>query len=1415
MVERTGDWVLTDPTPNTPLQLADYEHPLNQNSPFRVAGVTYEDFSSSWLSTFHDMYVTPPRVEQFLGWWLVQNEDEIKAHYPTLDDGINFSQWEGSWQLSSLTPSYQILPSTQPYNPNDYPVRLGVDEAEVYAEMVPDGPERADIPYAGGLVSVEYDQKSRVCLHAQITGGHLQSATKTTLVTFENTYVSVDSADVLEAIFGNNFIPHDSLLLFQDLTKRFTRLLQLESLVVVDGRIKLIIKPNINPLFGSYFPQTLSLDLSMFLKGHGVLGQIAKAGLSDTTTDVDFWEDAYREGSLGGGQGLINQLLPSCYRIGLWSRHVKADVNVDSSSLISRLATEDGRFKLLTSSCGSVEIEASVPIAINWNGKIINGHIDTRLMSDDQINFGGWCEFYFDEVPLDFPFDTYGQLYWKNIVLENNAWDAGSIFSKILFTFEGSLSLYGKSPHFITGGGVFAVNGDESRLTVQALSQGRDETIPRLASASVNLSEQDIDFTLKGMRLEILKDVWVTLEEVTGHSKKEKDDVTTTIHGVFKIESKNSLLFDETIRYQGTVVYDIKHQTLQFKNLNLPLRNINFSLQSNGNTKSFVFNGRVVGSPIFDLTKKELRGPLVLKGNLLSPNSNLPFFPAWVAMQDDFTLKARFEGVLEPPMHGDILEGSSHAGYTSINNMSLSLNRLWQEEGKIKIEMDVKASPAGYTETPEEQEDILEPEDNTDPLEVQPASPYIVREAEQSLNDWDVFLSDYGLDEEKARMMLDVSQHIRDGSFTLTGFSFTRKRLGALTVPAGCEPVLDIRVHNGKLMQFHFYFTRPLLFGAVKAVRGIYFDHDTGSFRLDLVDPSDGRRPINMYQTKESDLKITRLLFKMLPLPDSVVAHLLEESKLDPDFLNDSTKGWLQFFFMALVAMGNPLTNRNSEEDKKESPLNWGHAVININSLQLDEGARFKYGGAFFEFGCAHGNSPHDAMDANNSITGKISLADGSIELKMATIGKLHMSAPLGNDNTPAFDIILEDGDHGTLTLTGTDNESTISIDGFTFRRASIMGSAKGGHVNISEARDIKINTLQIIKSECDTGENTTLVTDFDFNLARGSLDFSKGNKEAHLEMENSPVHLKAEISLENVYGDANDEFGDGFAEHRKSPMVFTIFKKGTWEVSSPSLYFPRATFTPDMEFENSSLNHAFVRLEESAEMVPSMDIEGEFDWHMQKPITLRLAATPVMQKLNPKLVLNRVDFSGAGHLVFTGNHFHFEPMGQAPLLLHVAGEVGMHISSNHGESEFTSHFDNTQQITSGDLAIGANHGSLPLFIEKLVLDQTAINLQDGHGVFYVTTPTGAGYSEVRFTNATGNLQFEDGVLERSNTLVVNGLSLQVNDHGPHRNKLNLSGAVVVNADGLRFSRIAISGRAYDEQNQASVSNLSLESRPQ
>lgn len=1398
---------------------------------------------------------------------------EIVATYPRPSNKVQFGTYAVITE-EKLRLYQEQLEKKEPVDlspPSGFLHGAELPESEIYFLFQADRPARVPLPFGDGSFELEYEKLGTIRAHIDFSSSSLQVENGSTLVSFEGVYLTLSPEEVVDLLKGT-FRFTDSELwdpIFFDVAaqlKSYYRV-AVQGVVVMGGRPYLALDFSVNPILRHFVPSPVFVEMSLPVDSDDVDSRgIAESVLGDPSFRLqsDFNSalliqaaaDMMSHAQTGqGGSSFVSQLLPPSYSGSVWIRSLEGHYILPTPHplLGEEADVIDGRVRIDFDSLGNTQIEGNLPLLFLRDpedplGPQSSASIDFRVKTDDSESYRGWSEAKSHELPNVMAGLFEGasvNFFFSDVVLDRNATEISQLVTKMISLFELELIQNDRKLLLIQGGSIFTQQ--DSQFYVASEGDVLDE---KDVALSINGTSGDPlkHFEISGLSFELVDGFQFEVTDIFGSYEKSPEEVVVHVQANFNFKAEGLFTAEKRVIYNGEILINLQTQTVSLKDISIPLPDMMMSLSQGDELLPFLFSGRLDGPLTFDLKKEEIIGPFVLTGDLTylkdGSESGIPLFPSWVEIVNPFSAHTSFNGVVYRP--GDasrmrevamLIEGGEKTNTVeSIKGITFQVNKLWRERssGEIYADLliDARSVSLAYNEVQNGESPVLmeeeKPVDDTEAEITDHRKEWVVRSEPVGLDDWDLHLEDYGLDRERATMMLEMMRNAKEAHFVIDGLELNvpPSRLlwmgpAPIYVPKDSVPIVDVRIVDGNVESFHLYFTKPL--GFPPLIRGLYFDKAEGKFRIDFMNKGDAKRPVESYRVSSSEPTINQALFKMLPLPEETRLKLLAQSDLNPHFLQDDGTRWLTFLFLSLVAIEKQKFRSAQTTKKKRSRIHSEGTVINISSIQLKPGTHLQMAGVHYEFNCPHDTEDpnHDCAE-NNVISGSISVSEGTARFSMDKVAQLRMWVPTKNGDSSVLNLDLREGAIREIILGQEEGASVMTIRGMMFDKSTFRGSAFEENLDLRVISNLRVNEMELRK-ESGINDLITLTADFDVDLEEGDLHYREGKREAHFEMDRSQIHVQTSIQFEEIVRVDPDEERDLFnpLSTRSRPITETVLKGGEFVITSDELSYKRVSFTPGIEFGPSKTRDARIvlRTEEGDEYLHH---EGNLDWNLSRPFRVPLAQVRLIPGLSPDVNFTSMRVSGDGFFTFKDGKLSFgELNGEAyePFLVTYEGGASLaHVANParpEGTTEMSTAFSGSSELRQGVFFLEEEREGFPLHIEEILISNVHVDLHELNGTVYRESPSPKGLSAFSFRDGTGFFAMDEVHLMEGRRTELTGLEVEMLDSSERGNSIHVEGDLEVLPDRMRFDRIKFNGTLYDEINETELEGIEFETHPQ
>lgn len=1430
----------------TTLTQKDFESAVQQNGSYTLGSLTL----NSWDEVLEVAATYPnPLGKIKIGTYTVINDEKIALYQQQL-----------SQKRCMIPPSPSGI-----LQDSDLP------NAEIYFQMTVDSPVRLKMPFAGGWVALEYEKGATISAHFDLQNHYANIDDGETLVSFDGVYVSLRPEQVIDLLKQKWGIQlpkkWDKVVdAIVDQTKDYYRV-PLASITAFGGRPHLGLDFSKFPHIGGNLPFIVFVEMSL---PAGVSNQLPNSLAQDVLGDESFRlskelnsylllktaSEALSYAQNGRAtQGILSHMIPHSYRGNVWIRSLHAGKKLPNPHplLGEKAEVIDGRLRIDFDSMGGGQFEGHLPVAFlrdaaNPSGPQSFATMDFRIQTDDSKVFRGWSEIDSNKLPnlMGGPFQSaHLNLFFSDATFNPNALSPSDLISEMINQFELELIQSDQKALLVQGAALlvrqdsqFYVSGNGDVLEVFDMNVTDNDL-----AVSVNgiAGDPTRHFELSGLKFELVDGMTFEVIDVIGSSEQSEDEVSFYVRGIFNFEAKGIFTAQKQVTYEGEILFNRKDQTYLLADVEIPLPDMMLSVHSEEEVHPFRFSGELKGNLVFDTKREEVRGPFALQGSLTYLNdaqqTGLPFLPSWIEFSDSFSAHLPIQTIIYHPKDKRLLrefarqleKGENANALESIDEITLQINRLSKDPSRgilADLLVDAKSISLAYHEREEPR--VADQTESADVTSI--PQPLVVKSETVSLHDWDLYLDEYGLDRERALMMLTMMENTRDAHITVDGFELNlppsrmiQMGLIPVYVPKGTVPVLDIRIVDGQIEHYHFYFSKPL--GIPPLIRGIYFDKDAGKFRLDLINNGDSKRSADLYKVAKGDPAINKKLFKMLPLPEEIRDELLAEADLNPEFLDNDGSKWLMFLLLYLVAKEKSLLTSDTQKKKKSSLFNTNGTQLNIHSMQLKPGTTFHMAGVDFEFGCEHEEAgPDHDCGASNVLSGYFSLTDGVAHLSFDEVDYLKITVPKMGEDSDVLSLDLRDGSIREVDVTQEPDASVLTIYGMNFEHSVIRGNPFEENLNLKVISNLEVNELELRRETRLENDVITVRADFAVDLEEGDLRYREGEREAHFELDRSHIHVQSLIQFEEVVRSADGRRGSAFNPMASSslPVVDTILKEGEFVITSDELAYKSVSFTPGIEFGPSTTRDARIILRSEKEGGGKyLRHEGRMDWNLNRPVTIPIAQTQLIRGIAPDVTFDYLRVSGDGYFEFKDDKVSFgsiENDEALPFLVTYDGSFLVERSTEGAldkKTEMRARFSGSNELRFGVFSLEEEREGFPLHIEEVVSTNLNVAIQDLGGTLYIESPSSTGWSAFSVEEGEGMFAVNEVHLKEGDHTYFKGLILDIQDYSRRKNSVFMQGDLSVHPYGVRFYDIEIKGTFFDELNNTSLPGIEIISHPQ
>ena len=1357
-------------------------------------------------------------------------------------------------------------------------------QAELSFLFQVDKAARLKLPVGGGWAALDYKEGAEIQAHFKLESGRPTMANGTALMSFKGVSVSLRPEQLIDLAsrqYGIQISRQASAVLdaLIEATKDYYRI-PVRGISVFGGRPCLELYLSAHPWIGGLWPYPLFVELSLAADSglpppEGLFGDILgdpsfrlqsdlNSGLLLKTAEEML--HAARQGIDDGG--MISSLIPPSYQGVFWLRSLKGSAVLESPDLLfgEEVQIDDGVLRIDFNSQGAHSAEGRLPVyflrnAGNEESRTLSAEFDFRIKNNENGRYEGWIEARSDELPalIGSRFTAAkADIFFSDVLFNPDAMGLNDLLTQMINEFEVQLIRDGNNSVLIQGGGIYAqedsqvyVSGNGNVLSLLPVPVGRNDVAVSW-NGMRGIHEKNFEFS--GFSFELVDGLEFEIRDVVGTYRKNSDETVLNVKGIFRFTADGPFIAEKSVLYEGKIVWDPKKQTMTLVNLDMPLADLALNFRQGEEKFPFVFSGRLTGQLRVDLRRGTVAGPFALSGDLWyiedARESGIPVLPRGLRVADPFSARIPFHGVVCRPAEqtelktaADVIQENRHSSRVqAVEGIVFQVNSLSRQSNGVVadllIEMDevLLVSPAP---------DLPGGSTTLQPLEPQSGAksppfggksetgadfpkPLVVHSARMTLDDWDIYLEPYGLDREKAEIMLNMIRNSEEANFSLTGFKVNRTGSPLLQVPANAFPQVDVRVVNGRVERFHLYFSQPI--GIPPLVRGVYFDKRTGKFRLDLINNRDEKRPPDFYRISRDDPGITKTLFRMLPLPEEVVDHLLAESTMNPDFVTSDASVWLEFILLMLAAFAEDSLQKLEPPQKSGYPVEMDQAKVTIRSLRLKPETVLSMYGARFDIGCNHdAMGDGDVNHGDNLLSGTIDFGEGVFRLRMDNVDKLHIFVPGGEGRPPLMDLMLRDGEIGVLEMRRDDKAAILKISGMRFAQSRLTGKPFEENLDLRVISNFRMNEMEI-RRESEDIDRTTITTDFSADLEAGHLHFRKGTQEAHFEIGPSPLQVKSSIRFEDVVREGpKNKWNLGFNREIDWPIVDTVLTASEFEVTSKELVYSRVSLAPGIVFDRSVTRDARIVLKsgEGGEG-ELLNLTGNFDWRMNQPFPVPLARIQLIPRLIPALQFDSMSLSGPGQLLFADNKVFFgeiredekvpTALREGALRVNYSGNLSVEHVPIAGRPEYVTRlsgrFEGSHKYREGQFFLDESSEDFPLHVEEMTAEDIVINIRDLNGTVYTESASPTGVSAYSFVDGTGLFSSAEVHLQEGGWAKFADTQLQLYDNGPHRNVVAIKGDMEVKNKVFTFEDLDLEGELYDELNKIRMKGIKIRSHP-
>jgi len=1375
---------LVDPTPDDFFSNEDYLDPINENTIFRRSGYTSDQVLIDLEKLYHSTHLSPQRAQEYAWWWF---------HTPIVGvpyENIHREDGAYSWDLGRE--DIEKIPKTVSYpthcKPVSIPKELGafdLSEGQVRADIKIEHESHGLLPGTKGWLQVDYAAGSSVNFFGEIKNGRISLPHGSIVAEMKGIDVFFSRDDLVES-FGKwarmKPVIYWLALLYALPDSLFR--LPVKRLLSSSGNLVLEVDTSNHPLL-KHIKKTFLIPLDQ---------HVPSELLPHDGNEWKVWLGHLMENSESSSSD-IPSVLP---------RHYEGDIQVRSLT---------GSYSRWPSRLDAVDVDhAEARIHFDSSGDVsISSHAPVRTSA-----------YSFSTDPIS-PLEISADFFAQGNIFDENPLLKGGLAIEVEAEDPARLPgpLKGKS-HFQLEGDFAAALDDQGYL---GEFLGNSDSLPEPLTLSVdgNWDEPELNLYSDPIEIPVAPGLVLHIDPLRSNVHWNDDEVVVDSNMFLTAVSSGSLAAAVRIPFDGNIIYNRNNNTLHIDHFSSRLKNCPLLWQEEEKSIRLSFNGTLEGEADYNLNTQEISGPLELKGSLdvLQDENNTLSLPYWLEADSRFQVEFPYKGILYrqslPPQPQKSLlmeqgeqvtarpdESGSGASIRHLDDITLKVNQLkYNNDGSIwgdvllKIGKVVSQPSFEYFETPRMEIESTE--------SVKQEAPLLSTE-EQVLDDWDLYLEPYGLDRETAKALLQTIRSSREISGTVDGFNFNLPKSRMITaggfplhVPKGCKPILDIRVVDGKIARFHFYFTKPLeLVPCIPFIRGIYFDG--GAFRLDLVNgPQDARRSPEFFKPAKMDPKVTQSLLALMPLPPEIIDRLMSESKLDPDYLENNADQWMKLMLLTMVAMGeqelrSAATVPSRSNKTARSPIGWSKAKMHLTSLQFKPGGGFQFGGVQFDFGCNHKENS-DPRRTNNIITGEVDLENSSAVFRMSEIGQLHAYIP-GNNNSP-LDVQLMDGDDGLITLASDGDKTILRLQNTHFDKARMTLSPASGNASLDMASDFHLNDLSITKVGGEGDSTTEISLNYDTHVENGTLVYRESNglsKQAELTISDSNLHGEASALLgEMLEPDSSNNMLVGGSVPRKKPAdIQTRLLQGEWTITSPDLHLSQALFTPNITFEHSHIYGARLGLKNDAGK-SSLHLAGTFDWKLANNYEVPLAKVKLVPGLEPQVTLDSVHLTGQGKIDFADHELSIVSSTKNPLKVSSTGTTGV----KWNDSSVTTRFSGDVVNLNSLLLLDKNDKGFAIRLKRLVTGLVSAKL-DGFRAD-LKLPITEEPLQFTFKEGSGTLDADGIFLEEGKATSISRAHIDLHDSQGRRNSLVGSADVFVKPGHLKVANADLLIHAQDE----------------
>ncbi|MBI4412545.1 MAG: hypothetical protein HY541_08690 [Deltaproteobacteria bacterium] len=1339
-----------------------------------------------------------------------------------------------------------------------------------------DRAERVKLPGSAGWLALDYEKGAVIKAYFNLQSHRAAVENGMYLLAFDGVSVSLRPElilDLLKEQYGVVFLPElVSFVAAVVGSTKDTYRLPVKGVVLFGGRPHLELDLSAHPWIGDIFPFPLFIDLSLASDcglplPEGLPGDVIGNSSFRLQSDLNSYlllktaeEMMKTVREEGAGNGLISSLLPSSYSGEVKFRSINGGYLLDSPHPIlgEQARIDDGAFRIDFNSQGAYSVEGHLPVRFLRNagdeeGRTLSAELDFRVKTDETGQLGGWMEAHSDELPilLGGAFDSAeANISFSDVSFNPKAGGPEDLLARMVNEFEVQLIRNDKSSVFVQGGGVYThedsqiyVSGDGNILSLLGLPVNENDV-----SVSWNgmPGVKGKNFEFSGFSFPLMDGLEFAIEDVIGTYQKNSDRTVMDVKGVFRFTAMGPFMADESVFYEGKIVWNPKKQTITMVDLDVPLADLALNFRQGEEKFPFIFSGRLTGQLRIDLRKGVVTGPFALNGDLYyledARESGIAVLPLWLQIDGPFEAHIPFNGVIYNPAErgdlktaADVIQKNRHSSRVqAIEGITFQVNSFSRDKknGSISADLMIDLESVGLvspaTDSPGAMDDPPAV-DGEKPVQ-DPPEPLIIRSRRETLDPLDIYLDAYGLDREKAEMMLTMLRNSEEAVFSLTGFRINRTGSPFLKVPDDAVPQIDVRVVEGRVQRFHLYFSKPI--GIPPLVRGVYFDGGSGKFRLDLINNGDGRRPPDFYRLGRGDPDIGKMLFRLLPLSTEVVDGLSAQTGLDPASVTDDASVWLEFFLLTLVALEEHSIDKMGETARNENPVGLDHAKVVIDSMRLKPGTTLSMYGTQFEIGCDHNALKDGGVNhGDNLLSGTIDLGKGIFRLRMDNLDKLHIFVPGNEGSAPLMDLMLRDGKIGEIEMKREEGETVLRIADMDFARSGLTGKPFEENLDLRVISNFRMNEMAIRQSA--ENDQTVITTDFSADVQSGHLHFKKGKRRADFEMEPSSLHVKSSIRFDDVIRTASGEYpytNFPFMPSDKSalPMIDTVLTASEFDITSKELAYSQVRLAPGIVFGRSVTRDAHIVLKSGyGGEGDLLNLTGNFDWRMNQPFPVPLARIQLIPRLVPVLEFESMSLSGPGQLKFDDERVYFgkvkedeevpEALKGRKLLVNYSGTLSVEHVPIADQPSFVTRlsgrFEGTHEYREGMFSIEESGEGFPLHVREMTAEDMVINIHDLNGIIYTESPSPAGVSAWSFVDGSGVFSAVEAHLEEAGRADFTGMQLQLYDAGPHRNFVIMEGNLKVRDKVTTFEDLNLEAELYDELNKSSMKGIKIKSR--